>query len=127
MPAVVLLVATGRAPLPAQAPRDRQALTLLRDSLSYVRDTTALLAVEQREIDLARNRRDDPMMHLRLGLIALRLGELIGRPALGRCLRRIRVGGRACAAWPWPWLGIGLTAAARAEQGRRIRGRTLRD
>lgn len=107
---VVLLGATASAPLPAQAPRDRQALTLLRDSLSFVRDTTALLAVEQREIDLARNRRDDPMTHLRLGLIALRLGELIGNRHWDDAYGEFEWAAELAPQWPWPWLGIGLVA-----------------
>lgn len=93
-----------------QAPRDRQALTRLRDSLSFVGDTTALLAVEQREIERARTRRDDPMTHLRLGLIALRLGELRGNRHWDDAYGEFEWAAELAPHWPWPWLGIGLVA-----------------
>jgi len=110
--ALLLVLLDGAAPgaVRAQAPRDRQALTLLRDSLSFVRDSTALLAVERREIDLARSRRDDPMTHLRLGLIALRLGELLGNRHWDDAYSEFEWAAELAPQWPWPWLGIGLVA-----------------
>jgi tetratricopeptide (TPR) repeat protein len=107
---VVMLGAAAPIAARAQAPRDRQALTLLRDSLSFVRDSAALLAVEQREIDIARNRRDDPMVHLRLGLIALRLGELLGGRHWDDAYGEFEWAAELAPQWPWPWLGIGLVA-----------------
>ena len=70
-PAVLLLLATL-----AQSPADRASLETLRDSLAAVTDSAALLQLEATTIPVARQHRDDPMMHLRLGFIAYRLGEI---------------------------------------------------
>jgi tetratricopeptide (TPR) repeat protein len=97
------------ARLPAQAPADRTALTRLRDSLSFAHDTTAILQHERVLIERARAERDDPMHHLRLGLIALRLSELRpGMPHLDDALGEFEWAAELRPEWPWPWYGIGL-------------------
>ena len=68
------LLAILPAPVLAQAPEDRAALERLRDSLAAVTDTVALSALEARGIELAKTDRSNPLLHLRLGFIALRLG-----------------------------------------------------
>ncbi len=101
----------GTTSLRAQDARARVGLQLLRDSLSYARDTTMLLSLEARNIELARADRDNPIHHLRLGLIALRLGELIGRRHWDDAYGEFQWAAELRPAWPWPWYGIGLTAA----------------
>ena len=63
-PTVLLLVATL-----AQSPADRASLEVLRDSLAAVSDSLALHQLEAKTIPVARQHRDDPMIHLRLGFI----------------------------------------------------------
>lgn len=98
-------------PLQAQDAHARAGLQLLRDSLSYARDTTALLALEHRNIEVARADRENPIVHLRLGLIALRLGELIGDRHWDDAYGEFQWAAELAPTWPWPWYGIGLTAA----------------
>jgi tetratricopeptide (TPR) repeat protein len=110
--ALILLLGLAAPPQPltSQAPAERRALALLRDSLAFARDTTSLFALEQREIEVARTRRDDPMPHLRLGLIAMRLGELRGRRHWDDAYGEFEWAAELAPTWPWPWLGIGLVA-----------------
>ena len=77
--AVVLLVIPAAAS--GQRTPDRDAVFRLRDSLVGSTDTTMLLALETRSIDSARHHRDDALLHLRLGYVGLRIGELTGAAA----------------------------------------------
>src|SRR2546430_15263924 len=60
--------------LAAQAPADRAAIEALRDSLAHVTDSLSLKRLEAATIQVAKQNRDDPLIHLRLGVIAYRLG-----------------------------------------------------
>src|SRR5260370_37556383 len=68
----LLLVLTALA----QSPADRVAIESLRDSLSLVTDSVALARVEATTIESAKQHRDDPLVHLRLGFTAARVGGL---------------------------------------------------
>src|SRR2546423_12629311 len=59
-----------------QSPADRASIESLRDSLALVQDTVALAQLEASTIQLAKQRRDDPVVHLRLGVLAYRLAEI---------------------------------------------------
>ncbi len=73
----IALLAVGR-PLAAQRPIDLAPLRALHDSLAGI-EGEALLAEMLRDARaIADRQRDDPEEELRLGLIALRLGELSG-------------------------------------------------
>lgn len=96
-------------PLAAQEPDDRAALDRLRDSISLSHDTTGILALEAEWIARARLERDDPMHHLRLGILAMRLAEL--RPTfahLDHAIGEFEWAAELRPEWPWPWYGIGL-------------------
>src|ERR1041385_1327449 len=58
-----------------QSPADRASIESLRDSLAGVTDTVALHALEAATIAVAKERRNDPLIHIRLGFIGYRLGE----------------------------------------------------
>ena len=105
-----------------QSPLQRDALTRLRDSLTYARDTIALRALESREIDHARTRRDDPMVHLRLGLIALQLAEQLGGRHWDDAYSEFEWAAELAPTWPWPWFGIGLTASAAPDRAEGFAG-----
>src|SRR5688572_28200095 len=62
--------------LSGQSPEDRAAIEALRDSLARVADSLPLKRAEEATIELAKRRREDPLIHLRLGFIAYRLGEV---------------------------------------------------
>jgi len=121
--AVSLLVALVAAPSArAQSPQQRDALTRLRDSLTYARDTVALRTLESREIDHARTRRDDPMVHLRLGLIALRLADQLGGRHWDDAYSEFEWAAELAPTWPWPWFGVGLTASAAPDRAEGFAG-----
>lgn len=103
-----LLLALLAPALGAQSPAERRGLQLLRDSLAIVRDTTALLSLEARTIDAARVHRDSTTLHLRLGLLALRLHELRGGSHLDDALSEFEWAVQLAPEWPWPWFGLGL-------------------
>ena len=76
---LVVLLALSLPPstrLPAQSPEDRTTIAALRDSLAGVTDSLSLRHLEAAAIQVAKQQRDDPLIHCRLGFIAYRLGEL---------------------------------------------------
>jgi|CXWL01.1.fsa_nt_gi hypothetical protein len=118
-----LLVALLAAPSArAQSPLQREALTRLRDSLSFARDTIALRALEAREIAVARTHRDDPIVHLRLGLIALRLADQLGGRHWDDAYSEFEWAAELAPSWPWPWFGIGLTASSAPDRAEGFAG-----
>jgi hypothetical protein len=72
MASSVLLLLTALA----QSPADRATLEALRDSLALATDSLSLRRLEAATIEVAKRHRDDPLIHLRLGFIAYRLGEI---------------------------------------------------
>jgi len=61
-----------------QAPAERLRLDSLRARYDTVADSVRLLAVEQARINVARHDRDNPFIHMELGWIAQRIGDLTG-------------------------------------------------
>jgi GWxTD domain-containing protein len=107
-PVWALLIALVPAPVLAQRQPDRVATFHLRDSLKSSADTAKLLALESRIIDSARTHRDDPLIHLRLGFLGLRLAELTGgaghfRDAEGEFEWATGLQPK----WPLGWYGLG--------------------
>ena len=113
----LLTLAAGTAiRLPAQSPPDRAGIEALRDSLSTVTDSAGLGRLEATTIAVAKQRRDDPLVHLRLGFIGYRLGELTG----GKSHYDAAAGEFEWAAelrpdWPYTWYGLGLSELALGE------------
>jgi len=113
----LFVLAAGAAPsLPAQSPADRASIETLRDSLSTSQDSAGLGRLEAGAIAAARQRRDDPLVHLRLGFIGYRLGEVTG----GKSHYDDAAGEFEWAAelrpdWPYPWYGLGLSELALGE------------
>lgn len=73
---VMALAASTLAAQGGTAPDLRE----LRQTVALVSNVDSLRAWETRTIAVARERRGDPMVHLELGFVALRLGELTGYP-----------------------------------------------
>jgi GWxTD domain-containing protein len=100
----------------AQSPADRAALESLRDSLSAARDSAALREVEAATIQLAKQRRDDPLIHLRLGFIAYRLGEITKNQShYDDAAGEFEWAAELRSDWPYPWYGLGLAELALGE------------
>jgi tetratricopeptide (TPR) repeat protein len=99
-----------------QSPADRATLESLRDSLSVVTDTTALHHLEATTMQFARARRDDPLVHLRLGFIGYRLGELTRTKShYDDAAGEFEWAAELRPDWPYPWYGLGLAELAIGE------------
>jgi GWxTD domain-containing protein len=100
----------------AQSPADRAALEALRDSLSTVTDSAALQRLETTTIAYARQHRDEPMIHLRLGFIAYRLGEIsTTKSHYDDAAGEFEWATELRPEWPYPWYGLGLAELAVGE------------
>src|SRR5439155_39845 len=76
---LIVLLALSIPPakgLSAQLPAERAAIEALRDSLAHVTDSLSLKGLEAATIQVAKQHRDDPLVHVRLGFIAHRRGEI---------------------------------------------------
>lgn len=113
---VILSLYLCAVPLAAQVPADRAALDALRDSLALVRDTASLKRLEAQTIARARLHREDPLLHLRLGFIAYRLGELTGSDRrYDDAAGEFEWAAELRNDWPYAWYGIGLAELAMGE------------
>src|SRR6266550_5563507 len=102
--------------LSAQDPADRRALEVLRDSLAAVTDSNALLRLEARTIDVAKRDRDNALLHLRLGFVAYRLGELAdSKKHYDDAAGEFEWASELQPGWPYPWYGLGLAELAQGE------------
>ena len=110
-PAVLLLLAAL-----AQSPADRASLETLRDSLAAMTDSAALLQLEATTIPVAKQHRDDPMIHLRLGFIAYRLGEITKTKShYDDAAGEFEWAAELRPEWPYAWYGAGLAELAIGE------------
>jgi tetratricopeptide (TPR) repeat protein len=105
---VAVAVLCSVSTLRAQTPEDRAALEALRDSLASVTDTTGLLGLERSWIHAARTDRDNALLHLRLGFLALRLGELHDQDHYDDAASEFEWAIELAPEWPYPWYGLGL-------------------
>jgi GWxTD domain-containing protein len=75
-----------------------------------------LLAREQARIAVARQNRDDPLIHLELGLIAHRLGEITGQnQRYEDAAGEFEWAAELRPQWPYPWYWLGLAELAHGE------------
>lgn len=113
---LALLIALSPISLSGQRVPDRTAVFRLRDSLALVTDTATLLALESRSIDSARKHRDDAVLHLRLGLVGLRIAQITGgashfRDAEGEFEWTTQLQPQ----WPLGWYALGTAELAEAD------------
>jgi len=102
-----ILIPAG-APLMAQAPDVRVAIERFRDSLWTLTDSVPLVTLEQRYIIQAKSDRNNALLHIRLGFIALRLGEMGSRSRLEDGAGEFEWATDLQPDWPWAWYGLGL-------------------
>jgi GWxTD domain-containing protein len=96
------------APLRAQSPADRAAIEAWRDTLSQITDTILLLRRERLGIIDAKADRDNAMLHLRLGFLSLRYGDLVRGPHYDDAASEFEWATELQPTWPYGWLGLGL-------------------
>ena len=110
MPFVLLLAVL------AQAPAERAEIEALRDSLASVQDSVALGRLEAAMIEVAKQNRNDPVLHLRLGFIAYRLGELTrGKSHYDAAASEFEWASELRPDFPYAWYGLGLAELALGE------------
>jgi GWxTD domain-containing protein len=104
----VALLPVTPLPLRAQASEARVELERFRDSVSATVDSVGLLALERRMIDSAKTDRSNGMIHLRLGFLSLRLGDLGGRDHYDDAASEFQWAIDLEPSWPYAWYGMGL-------------------
>lgn len=92
----------------AQTPDVRAGVERFRDSLDAQTDSLVLLRMERAMIEQARTERDNTLLHLRLGFVALRLGELGGKSHFDDAASEFQWAIDLEPEWPYPWYGMGL-------------------
>ena len=106
--ALSVIVLAIAPPLRAQEPAQRLELERFRDSIAGTVDSTGLLALEKRLIDQAKTGRANPMTHLRLGFLSLRLGELGGQSHFEDAASEFQWAIDLQPTWPYSWYGMGF-------------------
>src|SRR6266566_8123067 len=102
--------------LTAQSPTERAAIEALRDSLARVTDSLSLKRLEAAMIQVAKQHRDDPLVHVRLGFIAHRLGETANTKShYDDAAGEFEWAAELRPDWPYPWYGLGLAELAIGE------------
>ncbi len=110
----LVLGTTGAAR--AQSPAARAELEALRAELAGSVDSIALLARERAGIALARQDRENALVHLRLGFLAYRLGEITGvRQHFDDAAGEFEWATELEPDWPYAWYGLGLAELALGE------------
>ncbi len=110
--AVALIVAVVPLRLQAQAPDERAELERFRDSLAATADSIGLLGLESRTIELAKAQRSNPLVHLKLGFLSLRLGDLGGQAHYDDAASEFQWAIDLQPTWPYAWYGMGLAEYA---------------
>src|SRR5918995_2028607 len=105
--AVALFLLTPQH-LQSQTPEDRVELERFRDSIAGTMDSIGLLALERRMIDSAKSDRSNGMIHLKLGFVSLRLGDLGGKDHYDDAASEFQWAIDLQPAWPYAWYGMGL-------------------
>ena len=105
--AVALFILTPQH-LQSQTPEDRVELERFRDSIAGTVDSIGLLALERRMIDSAKSDRSNGMIHLKLGFVSLRLGDLGGKDHYDDAASEFQWAIDLQPAWPYAWYGMGL-------------------
>ncbi len=106
--ASVLVLLLAAVPAAAQEPAQRAELERFRDSLAGTADSVGLLALEKRLMDQAKADRNNPMSHLRLGFLSLRLGELGGQSHYEDAASEFQWAIDLQPTWPYSWYGMGF-------------------
>jgi len=114
----LVLVPLAPRPVRAQSPEERAQLDSLRTALTAEADSSALLAREQTRIAVARQNREDPMIHLELGCIAYRLGEITGADKhYDDAAGEFEWAAELRPDWPYPSYWLGQAELALGEAG----------
>jgi GWxTD domain-containing protein len=104
----IAVLSLGSLKLQAQDLGDREKLEQFRDSLAGTADSSGLLALEKRLIDSAKADRTNGLLHLKLGFLSLRLGDLGGHSHYDDAASEFQWAIDLRPSWPYGWYGMGL-------------------
>jgi GWxTD domain-containing protein len=94
----------------------RDTLERFRGEIEAISDTLALAGLEDSLIGRARLDRDNPLLHLRLGFVAQRLGDLTGvKSHYDDAGSEFEWATDLEPEWPYGWYGLGLAELALGE------------
>jgi GWxTD domain-containing protein len=116
----VLLLALGALALAraarAQEPGERATLDSIRASVQTFADSGALAGYERQRISVARQDRDNPLIHMELGYVAFHLAELTGvKKHYQDAASEFQWATDLRPAWPYTWYNLGLAELASGE------------
>ena len=110
---LALLLLTATTVAAAQSPDERAVIERLRDSLESSTDSLTLKHLEAATIEVAKVNRDDPLIHIRLGFIAYRLGEIAkASQHYDDAAGEFEWASELKPEWPYPWFGLGRSELA---------------
>jgi GWxTD domain-containing protein len=98
----------GSSLLAAQSPEDRAMLQRFRDSLETTSDSMALLRLEQGLITKAKADRNNALLHMQLGFVAVRMGDLGSKKRFDDGAGEFEWATDLQPEWPWAWYGLGI-------------------
>ncbi len=104
----MILLATPIVTGAGQTVAERRSIDAFRDSIATVHDTAALRRLERSMIDVARQQRNDGLLHLRLGFLSLRLGDVSGRQHYEDAGSEFEWVVQLHPQWPYGWYGLGM-------------------
>ena len=114
--AVLVAASAGPVRLAAQEPQDRARLDSLAAAFAVIPDSTTLLAMEATRIAYAKEHRDDPMVHLELGLLAFHIGEVArATKHYDDAAGEFEWASDLRPDWPAPWYWLGRSEMAIGE------------
>jgi tetratricopeptide (TPR) repeat protein len=97
------------APAAGQSPAARDSIERFRERIATIGDSVTLLDLESSMIDRARTDRDNALLHVRLGFLAFRLGQVTGENArFDDAAGEFEWAAEIEPDWPYPWYGLGL-------------------
>jgi GWxTD domain-containing protein len=105
---LLALLPTTPLSIQAQSPSDRIDLERFLDSVASTSDSTGLLVLEKRMIDSAKVERGNSLIHLKLGFLSLRLGDLGGPSHYDDAASEFQWAIDLQPTWPYAWYGMGL-------------------
>jgi GWxTD domain-containing protein len=115
----LLLAVLAPVGVAAQTQAQRTLIEAFRDSLDQAPDSTGLVRLDTRMVRGVQRARPDPFEHLRLGFLALRLGDLGRSRGYEDAAMEFQTVTRLAPRWGFGWYGLGLAeyAVGRATVG----------
>ena len=105
---LLLLISLFTPCLKAQSPAERTELERFSDSIAATSDSFGLLRLEKRMIDSAKVDRNNALLHLKLGFLSLRMGDLGGHSHYDDAASEFQWAIDLQSTWPYAWYGMGL-------------------